>query len=171
MSKLKIIGIAFVLLVVLVQFIPANRPDVKTTNERDLLLNNTLEKSVASLIKTSCYDCHSNESVYPWYAHIAPVSWLVNRDIREGRRHLNFSEWEGYNKLDKAKMLNEITDEVNGSEMPMSIYVLMHPKAKLSESERKQIVKWADQFGNNLFSVNTGKKITLPVLGGSEENN
>lgn len=158
MSKSKIVGSALFGLFIFIQFIPFQKPIVKMDNEDDLITINTVEQSVAEILRVSCYNCHSNETVYPWYGHVAPVSWLVSSDIRQGRKHLNFSEWELFNKLDKAKLLNEIADEVNNGEMPMSIYVLMHPKAKLSKEDTKKIANWTEQFGGHLFSANTENK-------------
>ena len=110
-----------------------------------------LPDSVAMLLKNACYDCHSNETVFPWYSYVAPVSWLVNRDIRLGREHLNFSDWESKSKMDKASILGEIADEVELANMPMPIYIIMHPEAKLSTDERQLIIDWTDDFGEQLF--------------------
>lgn len=98
---------------------------------------------VLTLLKRSCFDCHSNETTWPWYSQIAPVSWLVARDVKEGRKHLNFSEWEGYEAGRKAKKLEETASEVGEGGMPMEIYLPMHPDAKLSEGDRKVLVDWA----------------------------
>jgi hypothetical protein len=98
---------------------------------------------VLTLLKRSCFDCHSNETTWPWYSQIAPVSWLVARDVNEGRKHLNFSQWEGYEPGRKAKKLEEVASEVTEGGMPMEIYLPMHPDAKLSEGDRKVLVDWA----------------------------
>ena len=98
---------------------------------------------VQALLKRSCFDCHSNETTWPWYSQIAPVSWLVARDVKEGRKHLNFSEWEGYEAARKAKKLEGVAGEVDEGGMPMEIYLPMHPEAKLSQGDRKVLVDWA----------------------------
>ena len=98
---------------------------------------------VMTLLKRSCWDCHSNESIWPWYSQVAPVSWLVTRDVNDGRKHLNFSEWQGSEEGRKLKKLEEIAEEVGEGEMPMAIYVPMHPEAKLTEAEKKVLVDWA----------------------------
>ena len=100
---------------------------------------------VKSVLKKACYDCHSNETVWPWYSNVAPVSWLVARDVNEGRKHLNFSVWESYEQKRKDKKLEEIGEEVSEGEMPMAIYVPLHPEAKLSDAEKKLLVDWAKQ--------------------------
>ena len=104
------------------------------------------------MLKTSCYDCHSNQTVYPWYSSVAPVSWLVIRDTKEGRKELNFSNWEKYSKMDKAKLLDDISEEVEESEMPMPIYFIMHSDAKLSKENRDELVKWSQDYAENLFN-------------------
>lgn len=98
---------------------------------------------VMTLLKRSCWDCHSNESIWPWYAQVAPMSWLVTKDVNDGRKHLNFSEWQGYEEGRKLKKLEEIAEEVGEGEMPLAIYVPMHPEAKLTEAEKKVLVDWA----------------------------
>lgn len=98
---------------------------------------------VESLLRRACYDCHSHATVWPWYSHVAPVSWLVARDINDGRKHLNFSRWGTYSAERQLKKYKEIAEEVGEGEMPMAIYVPLHPEAKLSAAEREQLVNWA----------------------------
>lgn len=98
---------------------------------------------VAAVLKKACYDCHSNETVWPWYSQVAPVSWLVAHDVNDGRKHLNFSEWQGYEEGRKLKKLKEIDEEVGEGEMPMAIYLPAHPEAKLTDAEKKLLTDWA----------------------------
>lgn len=97
-------------------------------------------------MKNACYDCHSQSVKFPWYSYIAPVSWLVTRDINEGREHLDFSKWGGLSKRDKLKLLDKIGEEVSEENMPLKIYLIMHREAKLTLEERESIVKWAEQL-------------------------
>jgi len=151
MNWKKIIWIAIISAIVIIQLIPSGRPAVIEQNPNDLIINNSLPDSISNLLKSACYDCHSNETVYPWYAYIAPVSWLVSRDTKLGRGEINFSEWESYSKMDKAKLLGDIADEVEDGVMPMPIYILMHPEAKLSVKQREMLVDWTDEFADSLF--------------------
>ena len=98
---------------------------------------------VMTLLKRACWDCHSNETVWPWYSQVAPMSWLVAKDVKDGRRHLNFSEWQGYEYGRKLKKLKEIGEEVEEGEMPMEFYVPLHPEAKLTAAEKTVLVEWA----------------------------
>ena len=90
------------------------------------------------LAKKACFDCHSNETTWPWYSRIAPVSWLVYRDVVEGREHLNFSEWRGGSR--KGESSQEITKEISEGEMPPLQYYIVHPEAKLDGPAKKQLI-------------------------------
>ena len=87
------------------------------------------------LVKRACYDCHSNETVWPWYSNVAPVSWMVQRDVDEGRSHLNFTEWDRPQK--KAK---DAADEVRDGEMPLWFYLPAHPEARLTDAEKQALI-------------------------------
>ena len=136
---------------VIIQFIPANLPVVVKKNKDDLIATSNVPADIAQKLKTSCYDCHSNETNYPWYSYVAPVSFLVSRDTREGRRKLNFSIWNNLSKVKKAKYLDNINDEVTEGEMPMEIYTYLHSGSKLSEKDREAIAAWADNYAESLF--------------------
>ena len=98
---------------------------------------------VESILRRACYDCHSNETRWPWYARIAPMSFLLARDVKAGRRELNLSIWDRYDQRRKARKLKEIVKEVEEGDMPPWYYVPVHPDAKLSQGERETIVKWS----------------------------
>ena len=151
MRKSKIVGAVFVAIIIIIQLIPSGRPDTIKDNKNDLLLNNLVSDSVSQIFRNACYNCHSNETKYPWYSYVAPVSWLISSDVRKGRKHLNFSEWESYSKIDKAKHLDDISDEISDNEMPLTIYKIMHRDARLSSEERDVLVRWTDDFSDSLF--------------------
>lgn len=140
------------LIVVAIQFIPRGLPQVKTDNPGDLIKTAQVPGNIAKILKTSCYDCHSNETKYLWYSYIVPVNFLIKRDVEEGREHLNFSEWAGLKKSKKAKALDEISEEVDEDEMPMGIYTLIHLDAKLSEKDKKALIDWTENYAESLFS-------------------
>jgi hypothetical protein len=149
--KLRRIILLLLGIVVLIQFIPSNLPENRFENPGDLFANNDVPSTIESLIRTSCYDCHSNETVYPWYSYVAPVSFLISKDTREGRQHLNFSEWENMDSIEKAEALDDIAEEVEEGEMPMKIYPIMHSNARLSDADRNAIADWAEDMGEALF--------------------
>jgi hypothetical protein len=149
MKKKILIGLVLVLVVM--QFIPSGAPETSDDLSKDLIANNEIPDDVAAILKTSCYDCHSTQTDYRWYSHIAPVSFLVAKDVREGKEHLNFSEWENLSKMDKAEALDELGEEVEEGEMPMKIYFITHSDATLSDEQRTRLVDWAEEFAEALF--------------------
>src|SRR5580658_3263626 len=103
----------------------------------------------ATLFRRACYDCHSNETVWPWYSNVAPVSWLVQRDVNGGRNHLNFSEWDHPQKHAK-----DVTTQVKQGDMPPWFYLPMHPDARLSEIDKQALIDGAGQsFGPQMAST------------------
>jgi hypothetical protein len=99
---------------------------------------------VLRVLRRSCFDCHSNETRWPWYAHVAPVSWLVAHDVAEGREHLNFSRWDVYAPRKRAKLLDEMHDAVTEGWMPLGQYLLVHRDAVLSPEEVPTVATWAE---------------------------
>jgi hypothetical protein len=91
------------------------------------------------LAKRACFDCHSNETEYPWYSNVAPVSWLVMRDIEEGRGRLNFSEWEVGSKR-AQRSGDEVGEVISSGQMPLPIYLLQHPTANLTDAEKQALI-------------------------------
>ena len=118
-----------------IQLIPVKRSNPPVVSEVDASIE------VKAILKRSCYDCHSNEVNWPWYSYVAPVSWLVAHDVKEGREELNFSEW-GRHSGD-AEMKEEIIEEIEEGEMPLPIYLITHPGASVSEQELTILKKWA----------------------------
>jgi hypothetical protein len=104
---------------------------------------------VAAIIKRSCSDCHTNETIWPWYSHVAPVSWLVARDTTQGRRHLNFSEWSSYRPDQQRKLMKDIVEQVQGGDMPLWFYVPLHRAARLSPDDVKTLTAWASAAGGS----------------------
>ncbi len=98
---------------------------------------------VEKVLRRACFDCHSNETAWPWYTGVAPASWLVHRDVVEGRRHLNFSAWGQLPAEKRAKKQKEVGEEVRDGEMPPWFYLPLHPDAKLSDADRALLEAWA----------------------------
>jgi predicted ATP-dependent Lon-type protease len=106
-----------------------------------------MPSEVQAVLKRACYDCHSNETSWPWYSNVAPASWFVTDHVDHGRKHLNFSDWaqEGRHteKKDAGEQLDEIRKEVEARNMPLGSYLLLHPDARLSDRDIKLITDWA----------------------------
>ena len=145
-----VIGIILILFVI-IQFIPFEFPETSFENKNDLLLFHPADEEVRGIIKTACYDCHSFETKYPWYSYVAPAKWLVINDIRGGREELNFSEWQKLGKREQIKMLEEIKEEVEGGNMPLPIYTIMHPNTRLSDEQKIRLSEWATDMTDEIF--------------------
>jgi len=138
---LKRILLALVVLLVLAQVIRPNLANPPVDPAREL----RAPQPVASILQRSCYDCHSNHTVWPWYSQVAPVSWLLKKDVRQGRAEMNFSEWSTFTPRRTARKLQEICEQVDEGEMPMKIYLPLHPDAKLSDDDRRTLCEWAKE--------------------------
>ena len=106
---------------------------------------------VRALLRRACNDCHSNETVWPWYAKLAPVSWLVAHDVAEARDELNFSTWDVYRPGQRNRKLKEVLKTRAEGEMPPAQYVLMHPEARLTDAQISLLRTWAENsqhYGN-----------------------
>ena len=100
---------------------------------------------VETILKRACYDCHTHQTRWPWYSHVAPVSWFVIDHVNDGRRHLNFSIWAQYDAKKAAHKLEEICSEVEAGNMPLASYLPMHPSARLSPEEARALCDWANE--------------------------
>jgi hypothetical protein len=137
--KILIISVGLFLLL---QFIPINRDNPPV--EADI----NAEPIVKSILKKSCYDCHSNETKYPIYSYIFPVSVFLRHHVEEGREELNFSNWENLSTTKKISKADDIVDELEEGEMPLFSYTIFHRDAKLTKEEIQIIKKWAESLEN-----------------------
>ncbi len=106
-------------------------------------------EEIMAILRRSCYDCHSNETVWPWYSYVAPASWLVAKDVREGREELNFSEWVSYNTKQQNHKRKECGEEVEEGEMPLWFYLPLHPEAKLQPKDIELLISWSNGTPRN----------------------
>jgi hypothetical protein len=135
----KRLGLALIVILIGIQFIPVGKSNPP---ERGVA---AAPAQVQALLRRACFDCHSHETVWPWYSRIAPVSLLIARDVKKGRKEVNFSTWDKYDQKRKARKLTEIAKQVEKGDMPLFYYLPLHPAAKLSPTERELIVNWAKQ--------------------------
>jgi hypothetical protein len=143
-KTLKIIAIVLVVAFIAIQFI---RPDF--TNP-PLVAGQTLEENiqvpenVKAILKTSCNDCHSNTTVYPWYSYIQPSASFLKGHIDDGRKELNFSDWKTYDAKKQRRKLAEVCEEIQAKMMPLPSYLWIHWDAKLSDEQVKTICDWTE---------------------------
>ncbi len=144
-KKLKWILALLVAGFALLQLANPARTNPPVVPGHDLMATNPPPPEIAALLHAACYDCHSDETKWPWYSHVAPVSWLVANDVARGRERLDFSEWPRELPGRAAKRLERISEEVDYKDMPPAKYTLMHPEARLTAGQRQQLIHWADQ--------------------------
>ena len=145
-KMIKYIGYAAVLLLIGAQLI---RPGKTNPRIDPAMTFDEIGKpvpDVASIVHRACNNCHSNATVWPWYSHIAPVSWLVVSDVREAREHLNFSEWGLLSREKSRSLIREACDEVKAGDMPLWYYRLVHPESWLTEKDVSTLCDWASRM-------------------------
>lgn len=134
---LKITIIVLVVLFVIIQFVPVqhSNPPVRAD------INAPPE--VKAVLMKGCYDCHSNQTTWPWYVHLAPVSWLLWSDVGEGRDNVNFSDWGLYPPDKQAKLKRKAWEDVSEGEMPPWYYRMMHSTSRLSDADKALLQQWS----------------------------
>jgi len=146
----KIFGIIFLVVLIGIQFISIDKNNPPIDESLDFFTTESFSLEGVELIKNACYDCHSNESKYPWYSNIAPISFVLEDHIKEGREELNFSEYQSYSAKKKNHKLEEIAEALREGWMPLDNYVWMHSEAKLSLEQRDMLAKEFDVIRANL---------------------
>ena len=139
---MKKILIIIIVAFILIQFFPIDKNNPVATPKMDFLQIKDTPEKTANLIRNSCYDCHSNESKYPWYANIQPFGWFLENHIQEGRKELNFSTFATYEKKRQTKKLDEAVEMLEKNEMPLDSYVIAHAEAKLSAADKKEVIEY-----------------------------
>ncbi|MCK5105637.1 MAG: heme-binding domain-containing protein [Cyclobacteriaceae bacterium] len=150
-KALKYLAVGFLLVLILIQFIPVDLPENNSDHSKDMVRTENAPDEVKFILSKACYDCHSNQTVYPWYSKVAPVSWLVAKDTREGRDELNFSEWAELSKRKKIKILNELAEEVEDKKMPLKIYTVVHRDAILTDEEISTLMSWTKSQSDKIM--------------------
>ncbi len=144
-KNLKWVCIGLLAIIIVIQYFRPEKNMAALDPAGDLLEVASPPEHVAELIKNSCYDCHSNQTAYPWYSHVAPVSWYLQKHIRKGKKDLNASEYGSMGKADKIKVLNDICEVVEAGTMPLLSFTLIHKSARLSEEEKEAICSWSEK--------------------------
>jgi len=143
-KPLKVAGLVLIGLFVILQFFQPDRNLGPLDSENDLVAASMIPDSLANILKKSCYGCHSNHTDYPWYSYISPVSWFLEKHIRDGKEELNLSDYKSLDKSEKIGVMTDIYDVVEAGSMPLSGYVLIHRDALLTEEEIEAICYWSD---------------------------
>lgn len=151
MSATRKILVAIVSLLILIQFFqPKRNRLIADSTAGDISTVLSVPDSVKQILYKACYDCHSNNTRYPFYSYVQPVGWFLAGHIREGRSNLNFNEFAGYSQRKKVGELGEVTEHIEENTMPLMSYRLIHRDARLSGSEKSLLIRWAKSSADTL---------------------
>jgi hypothetical protein len=148
--KFKKILIFLIIVLVGIQFAPTKRNINTIILKTDITKTVVVPENIQNILKISCYDCHSNNTNYPWYNKIQPVSWFLEHHINEGKAELNFSEFGSYSVRKQKSKLKAIMNQIKDDEMPLSSYTLIHRNAKLSEKNKEQLIEYFNKLSDGL---------------------
>jgi hypothetical protein len=140
--------LAVLVLFIIIQFFRPTKNISNQVQAYDITTRYNVPADVQQILKASCYDCHSNNTVYPWYAEVQPVGWWLNNHIKEGKVGLNFSEFMTYPIRRQYRKLEEVGDLIKKDEMPLKSYLVIHTYARLSDNQKLLVVNWVNDTRN-----------------------
>ena len=150
MKSLKFIGIVILVVLVGIQFFPIRANQSTEVPTTDFVVSHQAPENIGNILHTSCYNCHSNNTNYPWYSHVQPVGWFLQSHINKGKKELNFSEFGSYSVRRQKSKLKSMVNQVEKGEMPLSSYTLIHRDARLSQDQKKALVNYIDSILDSL---------------------
>ena len=153
MRRRRIYLVLAVTALILIQFIRPEKNMGEPDTETDLIQVSQVPDTLARVFLNSCYDCHSNHTRYPWYSNVAPFSWYMDRHVKEGKAHLNFSSWGIMDKAKKITQLDQICEEITDGAMPLNSYLLIHRSSKLSLQDIRAICEWVESEGLEILTA------------------
>lgn len=145
MSKTSKVLLGLLALFIIIQFFRPEKNQSAAATPNDLFAHYPANDSLKQLIKTACYDCHSNNTTYPWYSQVQPVAWWLDDHIKEGKRKFNFSEFATYPAKKADHKMEELIEMVKENEMPLQSYTFIHADARLTPAQRVAMTEWASQ--------------------------
>ena len=111
--------------------------------DKPLMQTGSVPEPVLGLLERSCQNCHSDRTSWPWYSHVAPMSWMIEKDVHDGRSHWNMSKWDQYSQEERQDILSEMAPMVRNRQMPLPKYLFLHPEAKLSDADVDLLYRWS----------------------------
>jgi hypothetical protein len=156
----KILLALLVIFLVMQAFRPTKNLSANTEN--DISVSYTVPTEVKTILAKACYDCHSNKTEYPWYANIQPAAFWLNDHVVDGKRHLNFNEFNKYRIAKQYKKLEECIDEVKDGEMPLESYTIIHKNAILTEAEKTTLTNWCMTVRDSIKAKYPADSLVLP---------
>lgn len=150
---MKIVKITVLILVVAfvgIQFIPTEHNQSDIVPQTDFMIVNNVSEEIKGKLQVSCYDCHSNNTQYPWYNKVQPVAWFLEGHIKKGKAELNFNEWDSYSNRRKTSKLKSIISQIESDKMPLTSYTFIHSNTVFTNSEKQEIIKYFNQLKDSL---------------------
>ncbi len=154
MRIFKIVLLILLIVFVGIQFIPTEHNQSDNIPKTDFMIVNKLPKNIAIMLQTSCYDCHSNNTVYPWYSGIQPGSWFMADHINEGKKELNFNEFGTYSNRRQSSKFSEMIKEIKSDDMPLTSYTIIHRNAILTNENKALLIHWITKTKDSLSKIN-----------------
>jgi len=145
MKIIKKIAVVLLLVLIAIQFYRPAKNTAQGDHTVTFITETNPPEDVKLILKNTCYDCHSNNTRYPWYNNIAPVSYWLADHVKHAKEELNFSAWENYSSKKKSHKLEEVVEVIEDSAMPLKEYTWTHGEAKLTGAQKQAIIKWAKQ--------------------------
>lgn len=140
---MKKIGLIILVVVAGIQFIQPARNSSGQVLLTDISKTVPIPRSVQSLLQAACYDCHSNNTSYPWYTYVQPIGWMLSNHIQKGKKDFNFSEFGSYSHRRQLSKLKSLASQVKDDEMPLASYTMLHKNARLTKEQKTLIIEWA----------------------------
>lgn len=154
MSRAKKIVWTLLIVFIAMQFVQPVHNKSEEVLATDFIKIYSVPDSIQLILKEACYDCHSNNTSYPWYSNIQPAAWMMARHISNGKEKLNFSDFGSYSNRRQISKLKAVANQIKDDEMPIASYKLMHPKARLLQAEKELIMNWMNATADSLSSSN-----------------
>ena len=146
--------IVLVVIFIAIQFFRPKKNLSAEISQNDITLHFTVPENVQIILKKSCYDCHSNNTVYPWYNNIQPVAWWLANHVADGKRELNFSEFASYPAKKQYRKLRTTIEQIKETEMPLNSYLWIHKDAILTSDQKITLSNWADSLSKEIKTKN-----------------
>ena len=149
---------------IIIQFIRPEKNNSTAVSPNDITRHYLVPENVLSILKRSCYDCHSNHTVYPWYFNVQPVAWWMQNHVDDGKREIDFSQFNSYPPKKQSHKLHDVIEQIKRDKMPLNSYLWIHKDAMMNDDQKKEVIGWADSLQQMIIIKNN-----LPVE--QEKNN
>lgn len=141
------VGVLIIIILIVIQFVQPERNIAEGPYENDISIAHDMPKDLHDMLVNKCYDCHSNNTRYPWYFSIQPVGWWLAAHVHEGKEHLNFSEFKTYSPKKAADQFEELEEVTEEGSMPLKAYLILNPEKELTEGDKRMILEWLKTVG------------------------